>query len=54
MVEDTRYQRRLLEDLRTPRLKPSTECMLWAFAIGRPVEDEDDEPRLKWFDQHIS
>jgi hypothetical protein len=35
MVEDTRYQRRLLQDLRTPRLEPSTECMLWAYPIGR-------------------
>jgi hypothetical protein len=44
IVEDTRYQCRLLQDLRTRRLKPSTECMLWAYAIGKPVEDEDDDP----------
>ena len=43
MVEDTRYQRRLLQDLRTRRLKPSTECLLWAYAIGKPAEDEDDD-----------
>src|SRR5262249_54909680 len=43
MVEDTRYQRRLLRDLRTRSLKPSIECMLWAYAIGKPVEDEDGD-----------
>jgi hypothetical protein len=41
MVEDMRYQRRLLQDLRTRRLKPSAERMLWTYAIGKPVEDVD-------------
>jgi hypothetical protein len=41
MVEDIRYQRRLRQDLRTRRLKPSTECMLWAYAIGKAIEQGD-------------
>jgi hypothetical protein len=38
MVEDPAYRRRLLQDLRTRKLRPAVECMLWYYAKGKPKE----------------
>jgi len=38
MINDRKYQRRLLEQLRTRTLRPAVEVMLWAYAYGKPIE----------------
>jgi hypothetical protein len=38
MINDRTYQKRLLEQLRTRRLRPAVEVMLWAYAYGKPIE----------------
>jgi hypothetical protein len=38
MVDDPLYRQRLLQDLRARRLRPAVECLLWYFAMGKPVE----------------
>lgn len=38
MVEDPRYRRRVVRDLRAGALHPALEAMLWYYAYGRPVE----------------
>jgi hypothetical protein len=37
-LDDTRYQEHLLQALRTRRLRPAVEVMLWAYAYGKPIE----------------
>ena len=38
MIDDSRYRRRLLRDLRARRLRPSIEVLLWHLALGKPKE----------------
>lgn len=38
MINDARYQRHLLQALRTRTLRPAVEVMLWAYAVGKPIE----------------
>jgi hypothetical protein len=38
MINDHKYHKRLLEQLRTRRLRPAVEIMLWAYAYGKPME----------------
>ena len=38
MINDRKYQKRLLEQLRTRKLRPAVECMLWFYAYGKPTE----------------
>ncbi len=42
MVEDPRYRRRVMRDLRRGSLAPGLEAMLWYYAYGRPLE------RIRW------
>src|SRR5262245_56500892 len=38
LVGDVSYQHRLRDDFRRRRVHPSTEAVVWAYAIGRPAE----------------
>lgn len=38
MIEDPAYRKRLLRDLRSRKLRPAVECMLWYYAKGKPKE----------------
>ncbi len=38
LVNDLDYQSRFREDFRKRRVHPSTEMMVWAYAIGKPTE----------------
>jgi hypothetical protein len=38
MINDRRYQKQLLEQMRTRKLRPAVEVMLWYYAYGKPKE----------------
>ena len=38
LVDDVDYQSRLREDFRRRRVHPSTEALVWAYAVGKPKE----------------
>jgi hypothetical protein len=38
MINDRKYRKHLLQALRTRRLRPAVECMLWYYAVGKPIE----------------
>jgi hypothetical protein len=38
LVDDPQYRERLLRDMRTRRVLPAVETMLWYYAKGKPVE----------------
>jgi hypothetical protein len=52
LVDDPEYRRSLAERLRTGKLAPAVECMLWYYAKGKPkeiVEQEGDQRIIiKW------
>lgn len=52
LIEDPEYQRDLKARLRSRKLPPAVESMLWAYAYGKPIESvrlsgEDGGP-ISW------
>jgi hypothetical protein len=43
IIEDDRYQGKLLVRAQTGDLAPAVEAMLWAYAFGKPMEPARDE-----------
>jgi hypothetical protein len=50
LIDDPEYRRSLAERLRSGKLAPAVECMLWYYAKGKPKEaiEADQHVTVQW------
>ena len=48
LVDDPAYRRSLGKRLRTGKLSPAVECMLWHYAKGKPKEELRSDITVSW------
>jgi hypothetical protein len=46
LVDDPAYRRSLARRLRTGKLSPAMECLLWYYAKGKPKEEYQADQRI--------
>jgi len=48
LVDDPSYRQRLATRLRSGKLSPAVECMLWHYAKGKPREELRSDITVSW------